>query len=99
MVISALSQDIMAIKAPTKMKIIKDFKLNDKDSGSSPVQIALLTERINSLTAHLKTHAKDFHSRRGLLHLVNQRRKLLMYLQKTNEKLYKEVVKKLNLKG
>lgn len=92
-------QVIMTIAKDNKQKIIENFRINEKDNGSASVQIALLTNRINALTGHLKTHAKDFHSRRGLLHLVNQRRKLLMYLKRTDEKVYKDVIKKLQIKG
>ena len=89
----------MALRKEVKTKIIKSFKQSENDNGSSVVQVALLTERINNLTSHLKSHAKDFHSRRGLLHLVNQRRKLMLYLKNRNEKLYLDTAKKLKLKA
>ena len=76
-----------------KTEIIKNFGRDEKDTGSSEVQIALLTERINELTEHLKVHKKDNHSRRGLLQMVGKRRNLLNYLPK-----YREVVEKLNLR-
>ena len=81
-----------------KQEVIKTFKRDDKDTGSSEVQIALLTERINELTEHLKIHTKDNHSRRGLLKMVGKRRNLLNYLAKKDENKYKEIVEKLNLR-
>lgn len=81
-----------------KEKIIKEYKAHERDTGSSAVQIALLTDRINSLTGHFKVHKKDHHSRYGLLRLVNQRRKLLTYLKDENEKQYGELIQKLNLR-
>ncbi|HEX13882.1 MAG TPA: 30S ribosomal protein S15, partial [Desulfurella acetivorans] len=81
-----------------KQEIIKRFGANEKDSGSVVVQIALLTERINYLTEHLKNYKKDFQTRRGLLRLVNQRRRLLKYLEKHNFSEFKKVVKELGLR-
>ena len=81
-----------------KTKIIDSFKKHTKDTGSSAVQIALLTERINNLTEHFKTHKKDHISRGGLIKLVNKRRKLLDYLEGNDAKAYKEVIKKLDLR-
>jgi len=81
-----------------KRELIEKFKKSDKDTGSTSVQIALLTERINYLTEHLKQHKKDFHSRRGLLILVGRRRRLLKYLKKIDQKKYDELVNELNLK-
>lgn len=81
-----------------KASIIKKFKTHDDDTGSPQVQIALLTEEIKELTGHLKTHKKDFSSRRGLFRKVNQRRKLLQYLAKTEEKEYEKLTDKLKLK-
>ena len=81
-----------------KGQIISDFKAHDKDTGSSTVQIALLTERINGLTEHLKIHKKDFSSRVGLLQLVSNRRRLLNYLKRENFKEYKDILGKLNLR-
>ncbi|MFH1868515.1 MAG: 30S ribosomal protein S15 [Candidatus Omnitrophota bacterium] len=72
----------MALAKEKKKTVIKSFEIHEGDTGSTQVQIALLTERINGLTDHFKTHKKDHHSRRGLLRMVNQRRKLLSYLQK-----------------
>ena len=81
-----------------KQEIINNFKRDDKDTGSSEVQIALLTERINELTEHLKVHKKDNHSRRGLLKMVGKRRNLLNYLAKKDEAKYKALVEKLGLR-
>jgi small subunit ribosomal protein S15 len=81
-----------------KESIIKKFRVHEKDSGSAEVQIAILTEEIKELTGHLQTHKKDFSSRRGLLRKVGQRRKLLNFLQKDNEKSYEEIIKKLKIK-
>lgn len=82
-----------------KEKVTKEVKRHEKDSGSPEYQIALFTERIKKLTSHLKKNSKDFHSRRGLLKMVAKRRKLLQYLEKKDEKAYKKIVKKLELKG
>jgi small subunit ribosomal protein S15 len=81
-----------------KQSIIEDNRSHEKDTGSSEVQVALLTARINHLTEHLKTHRKDFHSRRGLLMMAARRRKLLDYLKKNDLKGYKELVEKLGLR-
>ena len=81
-----------------KLNIIKKHKLNAKDTGSSDVQIAILTEEIKELTAHLKKHPKDNHSRRGLLKMVSKRRKLLDYLKNEDEKRYNKTIKLLGLK-
>ena len=81
-----------------KQEIIKLFRRDEKDTGSSEVQIALLTERINELTEHLKVHKKDNHSRRGLLKMVGKRRNLLNYLSRKNPEAYKELVQKLGLR-
>lgn len=88
----------MALDKEKKGSILKDFKLHETDTGSADVQVALLTARINELAEHLKTHKKDHHSRRGLLRLVGKRRKLLDYMQRVNEKRYKEIIKKLELR-
>jgi len=82
----------------TKQEIIKNFGRDEKDTGSSEVQIALLTQRINELTEHLKVHKKDNHSRRGLLQMVGKRRNLLNYLSKNDLPKYREIVEKLNLR-
>lgn len=77
---------------------VKDYQLHEGDTGSAPYQAALLTERILHLTEHLKVHTKDFSSRRGLLTLVAQRRKMLDYIRKHSEEKYLEVIKGLNLR-
>lgn len=77
---------------------IKNFQLHEKDTGSSDVQVALLTQRISHLTEHLGRHKKDFSSRRGLLMLVAQRRRILDYLKNTNEERYQKVIKSLGLR-
>jgi len=81
-----------------KKKLIEKFKIHPHDTGSASVQVALLTERINYLTEHLKKHKKDFHSRRGLLMLVGRRRRLLQFLKKKDPQSYNELIKELNLK-
>ena len=81
-----------------KQEIINTYRRDEKDTGSSEVQIALLTERINELTEHLKVHKKDNHSRRGLLKMVGKRRNLLNYLAKNDEEPYKALVEKLGLR-
>ncbi|MDP2629469.1 MAG: 30S ribosomal protein S15 [Candidatus Harrisonbacteria bacterium] len=81
-----------------KKRAINEFKVKDSDTGSAPVQVAILSKRIDELTAHLKKNPKDNHSRRGLLMMVGKRRRLLAYYEKQNEKGYKQLVKKLNLK-
>ena len=81
-----------------KGSIIKKYKIHTADTGSSEVQVALLTEEIKSLLSHLKKHPKDLHSKRGLLKMVSKRRKLLSYLQKENPRRYKSVIKKIGLK-
>ena len=81
-----------------KQEIINAFKRDENDTGSSEVQIALLTERINELTEHLKVHKKDNHSRRGLLQMVGKRRNLLNYVAKKDLAKYREIVEKLNLR-
>jgi len=81
-----------------KNKIIKNYKSHDVDTGSPEVQIALLTEEIKQLLLHLKKHAKDFHSKRGLLKMVSKRRSLLNYLKKESTKRYNSILKKVGLK-
>jgi small subunit ribosomal protein S15 len=83
-----------AVKAEVK----NEYKLHDQDTGSSEVQVALLTSRIRELTEHLKLHKKDHSSRRGLIMMVNKRRKLLNYVQKKDEGRYKELIAKLGLR-
>ncbi|MGV3278875.1 30S ribosomal protein S15 [Rickettsiales bacterium LUAb2] len=89
----------MSINKDKKQELIGNFKIHDKDTGSSMVQIAILTERIKNLTDHLKIHQKDFSSRRGLLILVSKRRSLLTYLKNTNFSEYEAMLNKLNLRG
>ena len=84
--------------AETKKKIIAEYALTEGDTGSPEVQIALLSHRISHLTEHLKTHKHDHHSRRGLLLLVGQRRRLLYYLQKTEIERYRSIVVRLGLR-
>lgn len=81
-----------------KTEIIEKYKLHDGDTGSPEVQVALLTERINHLNEHLKVHAKDHHSRRGLLMMVGQRRGLLNYLRDTDIERYRTIIKALDLR-
>jgi small subunit ribosomal protein S15 len=88
----------MATQTEIKEKIVNDFKQHGSDTGSSHVQIALLTQRINELTEHFRTHKKDNHSRRGLLKMVSRRRKLLDYLKKRNIDQYHEIIAKLGLR-
>ncbi len=88
----------MTVQAEEKRKIIDQFKRHDTDTGSPDVQVAILTKRINDLTEHFKVHKKDFHSRRGLLMLVGQRRRLLNYLRDRDIKRYRELVQALNLR-
>lgn len=87
----------MSLPLDIKKKIIIDFAKNKGDTGSPEVQIALLTERVKLLTAHLKLHNNDIHSRRGLLSMVSKRRRLLNYIAKKDNKRYKDLIKKLNL--
>ena len=84
--------------AERKQAIINQYRRDEKDTGSSEVQIALLTERINELTEHLKVHKKDNHSRRGLLQMVGKRRNLLNYLSKKDVQRYRDIVEKLGLR-
>ena len=88
----------MVLKPKAKNKIITGFQTHKEDTGSPDVQIALLTERINLLTLHLKQHTKDVHSRRGLLRLVGQRRRLLTYLGQKSPDRYQKIIKKLGLR-
>jgi small subunit ribosomal protein S15 len=88
----------MSITKAVKADKIKAFQLHDKDAGSAPVQVAILTERIRNLTEHFKVHKKDHHSRRGLLKLVGQRKRLLDYLRRNNFGAYKELIARLQLR-
>ena len=88
----------MAVSKERKEKLIKEFGKDKNDTGSSKVQIAILTEEINDLTEHLKVHKHDFHSKRGLLMKVGKRRSLLDYLKRTDVVSYRELIKKLNIR-
>lgn len=88
----------MSITAERRTALIGDFKTGEADTGSPEVQVALLSERIGNLTEHLKIHAKDFHSRRGLLILVGRRRRLLDYLKRKDEQRYQALIGRLNLR-
>ena len=88
----------MSLNAGQKAEIIKSYATKSGDTGSPEVQVAILSERINTLTEHFKTHVKDNHSRRGLLKMVSQRRQLLDYLKRTNEGRYKTLIEKLGIR-
>ncbi len=88
----------MALTAELKTKLINDYKRDDKDSGSPQVQVALLTERINQLTEHLREHKHDFASRRGLLMMVSKRNRLLRYLQRKDRQAYLDLIARLGLR-
>jgi small subunit ribosomal protein S15 len=88
----------MALQAVRKAQVVKQYQRTGKDTGSPEVQVALLTERINGLTDHFKAHVKDFHSRRGLLKLVSQRRKMLDYLRSSNADKYRSLIERLGLR-
>ena len=88
----------MSLATSRKAELIKSYATKSGDTGSPEVQVAILTERITSLTEHFKTHVKDNHSRRGLLKLVSQRRQLLDYLRRTNETRYRELIDKLGIR-
>jgi len=88
----------MSITAERKQALINEYKTGEGDTGSPEVQVAILSERINNLTEHLKSHAKDFHSRRGLLVMVGQRRSLLDYLKKKNQGRYDTLIQRLGLR-
>ena len=88
----------MSITKETKQKLIGRFQINDKDTGSSEVQVAVLTERIRNLTEHFKSHQKDNHSRKGLLTLVSTRKKLLNYLRRTDYSKYVKIIQELELR-
>lgn len=88
----------MSITAERKQELIKEYAVKDGDTGSPEVQVAVLTERIVNLTDHLKTHNKDFHSRRGLLMMVGQRRRLLDYVKRKQVTRYEDLIKRLGLR-
>ncbi|MFW6172366.1 MAG: 30S ribosomal protein S15 [Elusimicrobiota bacterium] len=88
----------MSISKIKKKELIQEFQRDENDTGSPEVQIAILTQRINNLTQHMKEHSKDYHSRYGLLKLVSKRRKLLDYLKKDDKNKYNQVIKKLRIR-
>lgn len=88
----------MSITTDRKQELIKEYATTGSDTGSPEVQVAILTERIRNLTEHFKTHGKDNHSRRGLLKLVSQRRRLLDYVKSKNEQRYQELIGKLGIR-
>ncbi len=88
----------MALTSEQKQSIISKYRLHDNDTGSPEVQVAILTERINALTEHLKIHKGDYHSRRGLLKMVGQRRALLNYLRERHFERYRTIIEKLGLR-
>lgn len=88
----------MAVTKEKRVEIVKQYGANEKNTGATEVQVALLTERITQLTEHFKTHKKDTNSRRGLIMLVGQRRKLLKYLQRTDLAKYRELLEKLEIR-
>lgn len=88
----------MAMTTERKAEIINEFKTHDNDTGSAEVQIAILTEEINNLNEHLRTHKKDHHSRRGLYKMIGTRRRLLRYLRDTNVQAYRDLIAKLGLR-
>ena len=87
------------MNAVEKQEIIKEYQLDEKDTGSPEVQIAILTRRINDLNEHLRIHKKDHHSRRGLLKMVGKRRNLLRYLKNSDIERYRTLIKKLQIRG
>ena len=88
----------MALNAETKDRIVKEYQLSESDTGSPEVQVALLTHNINALQNHFRNHGKDHHSRRGLIRMVNQRRKLLDYLRGKDEQRYLNLIQRLGLR-
>ena len=88
----------MSMNAERRTTLLTDYAQSQGDTGSPEVQVALITERINPLTEHLKVHAKDFHSRRGLLMLVGRRRRLLDYLKRKDEARYRSLIERLSLR-
>ncbi len=88
----------MSITAEKKSELMSDFGKTTNDTGSPEVQVAILTERINNLTEHFRTHTKDQHSRRGLLKMVSRRRRLLDYLKREDDKTYSEIIQRLGLR-
>jgi len=91
-------EGIVTISVKEKKEIVIDFGKDEKNTGSTEVQVAILTKKINSLTEHFKNNKKDHHSKRGLLGMINNRRKLLKYLKNKNEQRYSDLIKKLGLR-
>lgn len=89
----------MALTQQRKQELISDYQVHDTDTGSSEVQIAMLTERINRLSIHLRANQKDFSSRRGLLKLIGQRKRLLAYVQQENKQRYQNLISRLGIRG
>ena len=89
----------MSISKDTKKELIANFANTETDTGSPQVQIAVISEKINNLIEHFKTHKHDLHSKKGLVALVNKRKKLLNYLERKNNKIYKEIIKELKIRG
>jgi small subunit ribosomal protein S15 len=88
----------MPLSSQAKAQILQDYRRDDRDTGSPEVQIALLSENINSLSGHFKSHSKDHHSRMGLIRMVNQRRRLLAYLKNTDNARYRDLIGRLGLR-
>ena len=88
----------MALNAETKAQIVRDYQMEDGDTGSPEVQVALLTANINALQGHFKEHGKDHHSRRGLIRMVNQRRRLLDYVKRKDTSRYSKLIERLGLR-
>jgi len=93
-----LEDNALSITSEEKAKVLKEYATKDGDTGSPEVQVAILTSRINTLTEHFKTHKKDNHSRRGLLKMVAQRRKLLDFLKNKEEQRYKDLISRLSIR-
>ena len=89
----------MSITKDTKQNLISKFSINEKDTGSAEVQVAILSERINNLTEHFKEHKHDNHSKTGLIAMVNRRKRLLNYISNKDNQKYKEIIKELNIRG
>ena len=89
----------MSITKDTKKNLISKFAISKTDTGSAEIQIAILSERIKNLTEHFKEHKHDDHSKKGLIAIVNKRKRLLSYLSKKNNQKYKEIIKELNIRG
>jgi len=88
----------LSITKEVKNKLIDEFRINEKDTGSAEVQVAILTERIKNLTDHFKVHKKDVHSKRGFMALINRRKRLLSYLKRKDFDKYQEIIKRLGLR-